>query len=447
LTGVPNPAFPRSSDSVSSGFGIDIGDGGGGGGGDGDDDGTQPTLQVLVAAQKQPADGWLEVHWSAAPAVQAPTGTITTISTMKLRSPTSPDTPYCLDADGGEVGSVVAASICFPSAAPARNSRATPAQKSSAAPAHNTDRNQQWVVGGDSTIKPAHNATLCLTAPATSPGAATLQPCMHEVVEQRWSYHGPNAPGNNNEGVIMYGDYDNFLGIPQPHKVGGTPRQPHPQQQQQAQTQLQANKQQASTTQPLLQGEISEWFQSKVQSHLQRTVQWRISKESRLQVSVETEVQPASGWRDTTWTASPEEIVVPIGAITTISTVLLRSPTSPDTPYCLDADGGEVGSVVAASICFPSANPSRNTDQDQQWIVSSDATIRFAHNTSMCLTALTVPTALLPGVASATLQQCQPEALEQRWSYHDQNVIEGCPDDGCLEFGKNSNFLGTPVRV
>ena len=158
-------------------------------------------LQVSVQASGQPRDGWLDITWSAAPAVQAAAGTMTTISTMKLRADSAHhNTPYCLDTNGTLPGSVVAATVCYPAADPARN----------------RDIDQQWIVNADSTIRPAHDAALCLTAPRTPPGHATLQPCAAQgVVEQRWSYHGPNAPGNNNEGFILFGDFANFLGIPQ----------------------------------------------------------------------------------------------------------------------------------------------------------------------------------------------------------------------------------------
>ena len=42
----------------------------------------------------------------------------------------------------------------------------------------------------------------------------TLWPCGVQRVEQHWTFHGPNAPGNNNEGLLMFGDYANILAIP-----------------------------------------------------------------------------------------------------------------------------------------------------------------------------------------------------------------------------------------
>lgn len=131
---------------------------------------------------------------------------------------------------------------------------------------------------------------------------------------------------------------------------------------------------------PSVQGEISEWFQSRVNDHKSQTVAWQRSKSAMLEVSVASSRQPAGGWLTNAWSAAP---AVQTGAMTTISTMRPLSAKVSST-YCLDGNGTVAGSVVTASSCYPSAEPARNRDRDQQWFVNADSTIRPG---KFCVTA------------------------------------------------------------
>jgi hypothetical protein len=118
------------------------------------------------------------------------------------------------------------------------------------------------------------------------------------------------------------------------------------------------------------------------------------------------EAPPTGGWREGAWTAAyGGEKGAGDATPTTISSKTLVAPGSL-TPYCLDASGGaataaSVGTsrastfaatahtVVAASVCYPTAAMPGNTDKAQQWLMRGDSTISPVTNSSLCLTAVT----------------------------------------------------------
>ena len=82
---------------------------------------------------------------------------------------------------------------------------------------------------------------------------------------------------------------------------------------------------------PMRQGDISEWFQTQINTHKARTSEWQASKGARLEVLVAAH----PSWLDNTWSAEPA-VDAAVGTITTISSLKLRSPAHPDTPcVCL----------------------------------------------------------------------------------------------------------------
>ena len=118
---------------------------------------------------------------------------------------------------------------------------------------------------------------------------------------------------------------------------------------------------------PMRQGDISEWFQTQINTHKARTSEWQASKGARLEVLVAAH----PSWLDNTWSAEPA-VDAAVGTITTISSLKLRSPAHPDTPcvcllyvfftYALLYKMGH----CAVVLCFGCFGPVENLEPQRQ---------------------------------------------------------------------------------
>ena len=120
-------------------------------------------------------------------------------ATKPASAPQSP--PLCMDYGPGTQGTVVNVASCGPGDGSVPH-----------------DGSQRWIWDmGDVTLRPFSNASLCLTNHVYDGGSVgyrqpvTLEPC-DGAVAQHWAYHG-QAPGNNGNGAIMFGDDANVIGL------------------------------------------------------------------------------------------------------------------------------------------------------------------------------------------------------------------------------------------
>jgi phospholipase C len=122
---------------------------------------------------------------------------------------------FCLDNAGGQDGSRVTASVCYPTASPATN----------------RDPNQWWSFTDEGTLKPFQNtsSSLCLTnhyfaqsnsdesssvessssssinsTPILGNTTLVLAPCVEGMVQQHYAYHGDTS--NGVPGMVLFGD-------------------------------------------------------------------------------------------------------------------------------------------------------------------------------------------------------------------------------------------------
>jgi len=69
----------------------------------------------------------------------------------------------------------------------------------------NRDPAQQWIWGHDATLRPASRPDLCVTTNIWQGQKAAIAETCQDTVQQHFAYQG-EAPGNSNDGRIMYGD-------------------------------------------------------------------------------------------------------------------------------------------------------------------------------------------------------------------------------------------------
>lgn len=125
------------------------------------------------------------------------------------------------------------------------------------------------------------------------------------------------------------------------------------------------------------QGEVGAWVQEHHTRHREHTLRWKASKragaapfELRLQAQQEQAFATRIFFVATNATARP--------GVQTISA------TVDNATWCWDSQNG---TVVTVSLCQPSRDVIYNRDPFQQWAVLSDASVRPAHNSTLCVTS------------------------------------------------------------
>jgi len=102
-----------------------------------------------------------------------------------------------------------------------------------------------------------------------------------------------------------------------------------------------------------------------------------------------------------------------------------------ETLWCMDGGAMDNGTFVGVSACYPSADPVLNRDPSQQWVRPSDATIRPANNTDLCITN----TALEPvGGSHLFLAPCDGR-LQQHYSWQGAGVVQPGAGAGVMYYG------------
>lgn len=228
---------------------------------------------------------------------------------------------------------------------------------------------------------------------------------------------------------------------------------------------------------PRRQGELSEWLVKQYKSHECATNAWIESKYAR-NVSVVAKVRQdyRGPHQDNQWDLNglPYGSTNPgdagsVAPYITLSTRNLRGSGTLD-PYCLDGGTGEAGSVIKASLCYPSRAPDVNRDAKQHFVLHNDGTLRL-HNPAgedhLCVTnsvfadyyrlrALTggdpgdAPTPEYPIRSSEdkdrdiTLQECTDD-VNQTFAYH--GIAPGDNGNGNLEFGDVEFYLGVVLGI
>ncbi len=205
---------------------------------------------------------------------------------------------------------------------------------------------------------------------------------------------------------------------------------------------------------PKRQGDVSTWLTERYDAHAERTIAW---KQSKAEASARArghgsrndssqgygggkwlfgycvECGPVSGeWADTGW-----DINNPRNA--SGATVSSKKATHDGVPLCLDAHSAREGDVVLVTPCYPSADPVRNRDPAQRWVVMApeigeDATLRPRSNTSLCVT-----NHLYQGDKTLRLEACDGR-VSQHWAWH--GGAPGNDHSGKLFFGDGLNILG-----
>eukprot|EP00041_Stephanoeca_diplocostata_P022889 m.552860 g.552860 ORF g.552860 m.552860 type:complete len:774 (+) comp22168_c0_seq14:39-2360(+) len=195
------------------------------------------------------------------------------------------------------------------------------------------------------------------------------------------------------------------------------------------------------------QGRVSAWVQSHVEAHKARTQAW---VDARVTPTFRVVCQPPrlpdtveDGWSPNTPSVLVQKSMHGEHAeAITISTVHLNVS---ETPFCLGVAGSHArsnpvhivpGAHATVLPCYPSVDPSLNIDPLQHWVMyGSDATIRPAHNTSLCLTAIdTLRRVVMP----VTVETCDTR-VQQRWAYH--GVAPGDSGGGQIMYGDDANYL------
>lgn len=233
-----------------------------------------------------------------------------------------------------------------------------------------------------------------------------------------------------------------------------------------------AKEMQREKAMPQRQGELSEWLQQQYQNHECATKDWIESKLSR-NASVVAKVR--SDYRgkrqDNQWdlnglpfgSTNPDDADSTSPYIT-LSTHQLTKPGTSD-PFCLDGGTGEAGSVVKASLCYPSRDPDSNRDAMQHFVLHNDGTLRLYNpqgEDHLCVTnsvfADYYRRALREGEKAPeysdalysdkergiTLQECDDD-VNQTFAYH--GIAPGDNGKGNLEFGDVEFYLGVVMKL
>jgi hypothetical protein len=101
------------------------------------------------------------------------------------------------------------------------------------------------------------------------------------------------------------------------------------------------------------------------------------------------------------------------------------------TLWCMDGGDMANATYVGVSACYPSADPVLNRDASQQWVRPSDATVRPANNTELCVTN----TALEPvGGSHLFLAPCDGR-LQQHYSWQGKGVVQPGAGAGVMYYG------------
>ena len=175
-----------------------------------------------------------------------------------------------------------------------------------------------------------------------------------------------------------------------------------------------------------IQGEVSEWMQSKFLHHKEVTRQWKNSKSASPKVGLQPLVQPmkqpdpSQQWLlSRHWRANQ-----------TVDAKMTFSLTWNDTLMCLDGAGMTNGSVLTVSKCYPNPDPSTNRDKDQQWVLHEDASLRpYNGDRDLCVTNNYFPQ---QSDHRLILAPCIEGDVTQHYAYHGRGG-NGIP--GLLVFG------------
>jgi phospholipase C len=165
------------------------------------------------------------------------------------------------------------------------------------------------------------------------------------------------------------------------------------------------------------QGQISEWLQSKFQSHKHKVSTWKQHRVSTVQDSdYVIRCEPYIGMRPkfigSNWSI-PKDPSLPYRSIH----LKIKNPDNASAvpiEYCMQAMDKDTS--VGISRCYDT-DPLKNKDRRQLWVITPDATLRPVTNTSLCATNYCTtesPSTTLS--TKVTLEPCTG-ALNQRYGY------------------------------
>ena len=159
------------------------------------------------------------------------------------------------------------------------------------------------------------------------------------------------------------------------------------------------------------QGQFGHWAQARYQEHKERTLEWKKSKKTA-PTEYEIQVRPYTARGSYHY----ELLVDTKGDKMTFHTHLH------DIDYCLDAAGGQAGTTIVVSKCYPSYDPDKNRDRDQHWSLQPDATLRPYYNQTLCAT-----NDYFRNNATKTdvyLAPCEKGRLDQHYAYMNQKNFQ-----------------------
>ena len=130
------------------------------------------------------------------------------------------------------------------------------------------------------------------------------------------------------------------------------------------------------------QSQVSPWLQQTFQQHHAATQRW---KRSKTVPSFTLRMLPVSTARVAAnefveWTLHVNQS---LSSFATISAVFLDPDTNSSATYCLDVDIKLL--EVGVSLCHPGAEPWRNSDRSQHFLITKDSTLRPVVNGSLCV--------------------------------------------------------------
>jgi phospholipase C len=208
----------------------------------------------------------------------------------------------------------------------------------------------------------------------------------------------------------------------------------------------------------LQQGQHSEWVQQQYSKHCTRTQHWKSMKSNLESSSYRLVAQSCdvySAMDENNWNLNGlkyggnsiySHSEMPFITISTrdLRVAITNSNEKNDgTPLCLDAGNGTIGTMIIATPCYPTEDPSLNRDVSQHFVLNSDGTLKFYDETVdasdyLCVTN-TKPELGNDESLNVYLAQCDGSVL-QSWSFHGSAPGDG--GNGKLEYGDVANCLG-----